>query len=196
MVVEEEGPTWMTLIRNYLEKGMLPEDLVDARTLMEKIRNYTLEDGVLHRKSYLVLLMRACDDFQAHAFVPKLLKADMILVKSAWLFIKWGMDIVGPLSEGPRREKYLIVAIYYFTKWTEAKPVATITDMLEERREITVIREARYKQPVKKYYNKKVRHVQFKVGEFVLRKNEASKAANTGKLGPTWKGPYKFIKAF
>ncbi|GKG43053.1 reverse transcriptase domain-containing protein, partial [Tanacetum coccineum] len=72
-------------------------------------------------------LIRVCDDYQAHASVPKLPKADMILVKLAWLFIKWGMDIVGPLSEGPRRVKYLIVAINYFTKWMEAKPVATIT---------------------------------------------------------------------
>ncbi|GKE61823.1 reverse transcriptase domain-containing protein [Tanacetum coccineum] len=134
MVVEEEGPTWMTPIRNYLENGKLPEDPVDARTLMEKIRNYTMEDGVLYRKSYLVSLMRcvgplqanyiikevhmgscgmhdgprqvvvkamnlgyywpsiqrdarelirACDDCQAHASVPRLLKADMILVTSA-----------------------------------------------------------------------------------------------------------------
>ncbi|GJS21811.1 reverse transcriptase domain-containing protein [Tanacetum coccineum] len=69
-------------------------------------------------------------------------------------------------------------------------------DMLEERREIAAIREARYKQHVEKYYNKKVQHVQFKVGEFVLRKNEASRAANTGKLGPTWEGRYKVIQAF
>ncbi|GJZ98862.1 hypothetical protein Tco_0671315 [Tanacetum coccineum] len=69
-------------------------------------------------------------------------------------------------------------------------------DLLDERREITNIREAKYKQQVEKYYNKKVRHVQFKVGEFVLRKNEVSRAANTCKLGPTWEGPYKVIKAF
>ncbi|GKF26916.1 reverse transcriptase domain-containing protein, partial [Tanacetum coccineum] len=48
MVVKEEGPTWMTPIRNYLEEGKLPEDHVDARTLMEKIGNYTMEDGVLY----------------------------------------------------------------------------------------------------------------------------------------------------
>ncbi|GJS52496.1 reverse transcriptase domain-containing protein [Tanacetum coccineum] len=148
MVVEEEGPTWMTLIRNYLEKGKLPEDPVDARTLMEKIGNYTMEDGVLYRKSYLVPLMRcvgplqtnyiirerdarelirACDDCQAHASVPRLPKADMISVTSTWPFMKWGMDIVGPLPEDPVRVKYLIVAIDYFTKWIEAKPLATIT---------------------------------------------------------------------
>ncbi|GJX15733.1 reverse transcriptase domain-containing protein [Tanacetum coccineum] len=95
VVVEEEGPTWMTPIRDYLEKGKLPEDPVDARTLMEKIGNYTIEDGVLYRKSYLVPLMRdarelirVCDDCQAHAAVPRLPKADMISVTSAWPFMK------------------------------------------------------------------------------------------------------------
>nr|GFD21086.1 protein NYNRIN-like [Tanacetum cinerariifolium] len=57
MVVEEEGPTWMTPIRNYLKKGKLPKDPVDGRTLMEKIGSNTMEDGVLYRKSYLVPLM-------------------------------------------------------------------------------------------------------------------------------------------
>nr|GEU65014.1 reverse transcriptase domain-containing protein [Tanacetum cinerariifolium] len=113
-------------------EGILPEDPIDARTLMEKIRNYTMEDGVLYRNSYLVPLMRelikACDDCQAYASVPRLPKADMISVTSAWSFMKWGMDIVGPLSEGPGRVKYLIVATDYFTKWMKAKPLATITD--------------------------------------------------------------------
>ncbi|GJU86509.1 RNA-directed DNA polymerase, eukaryota [Tanacetum coccineum] len=66
MVVEEEGPTWMTLIRNYLEEGKLPEDPADARTLMAKIGNYTIEDGVLYRKSYLVSLMRCVGPLQAN----------------------------------------------------------------------------------------------------------------------------------
>ncbi|GJW72585.1 reverse transcriptase domain-containing protein [Tanacetum coccineum] len=39
----------------------------------------------------------------------------------------WGIDIAGPFPEGPGKVKFLIVAIDYFTKWIEAKPVATIT---------------------------------------------------------------------
>nr|GEU50680.1 reverse transcriptase domain-containing protein [Tanacetum cinerariifolium] len=98
MVVEEEGLTWMTLIRNYLEKEIMLDDLVEARTLMKKIGNYTMEDGVLYRKSYLVLLMRdarklirACDDCHAHVSVPRLPKEYMISVTSAWPFIKFGI---------------------------------------------------------------------------------------------------------
>ncbi|GKB87023.1 reverse transcriptase domain-containing protein [Tanacetum coccineum] len=48
-------------------------------------------------------------------------------ITSPWPFYKWGIDIVGPFLEGPGKVKFLIVAIDYFTKWIEAKPVATIT---------------------------------------------------------------------
>nr|GEU87350.1 reverse transcriptase domain-containing protein [Tanacetum cinerariifolium] len=44
-----------------------------------------------------------------------------------WPFYKWGIDIACPFSEGPGKVKFLIVAMDYFMKWIEAKPVATIT---------------------------------------------------------------------
>ena len=37
------------------------------------------------------------------------------------------MDILGPFSPGKGQVKSLIVAIDYFPKWIEAKPLATIT---------------------------------------------------------------------
>ncbi|GJX66850.1 reverse transcriptase domain-containing protein [Tanacetum coccineum] len=48
-------------------------------------------------------------------------------ITSPWPFYKWGIDIAGPFPEGPGKVKILIVAIDYFTKWIEAKSVATIT---------------------------------------------------------------------
>ncbi|GKD23025.1 reverse transcriptase domain-containing protein [Tanacetum coccineum] len=108
---------------------------------------------------------------------------------------KWGMDILGPLPQAPETVKYVIVAIDYFTKWIEAKPLARITglneedirlnqDLLTERRELAAIREAKYKIKLEQYYNKKVHLTSFKPGEFVFRKNEASKVEDQGKLGP------------
>ncbi|GJX94429.1 putative reverse transcriptase domain-containing protein [Tanacetum coccineum] len=43
---------------------------------------------------------------------------------SSWLFYQWGLDILGPLPEVPGKIKFIIVAIDYFTKWMEAKPLA------------------------------------------------------------------------
>jgi len=37
------------------------------------------------------------------------------------------MDILGPFTPGKGQVKFLIVSINYFTKWIEAKPLATIT---------------------------------------------------------------------
>nr|GFA33452.1 reverse transcriptase domain-containing protein [Tanacetum cinerariifolium] len=48
-------------------------------------------------------------------------------ITSPWPFYEWEIDIAGPFPEGPGKVKFLIVAMDYFTKWIEAKPVATIT---------------------------------------------------------------------
>jgi len=38
------------------------------------------------------------------------------------------MDIFGPFIPGKGQVKFFIVGIDYFTKWIEAKPLATITN--------------------------------------------------------------------
>jgi len=48
-------------------------------------------------------------------------------------------------------------------------------DLLEERRELASLQNARYKILTERYYNNKVKHNQFKIGDFVLRKNEAGR---------------------
>ena len=50
-----------------------------------------------------------------------------MLFRSPWPFAQWGIDIVGPLPQGKGQVKFLLVAIDYFTKWVEAKALATIT---------------------------------------------------------------------
>ncbi|GJR18281.1 reverse transcriptase domain-containing protein [Tanacetum coccineum] len=68
-------------------------------------------------------------------------------------------------------------------------------DLLTERWELAAIREARYKTKLEQYYNKKVHLTSFKPGEFVFRKNKASRVEDQGKLGPKWEGPYRVAKA-
>nr|GEX42500.1 retrovirus-related Pol polyprotein from transposon opus [Tanacetum cinerariifolium] len=64
-------------------------------------------------------------------------------------------------------------------------------DLLEEIRELASLRNARYKAQTEKYYNNKVKHNQFKIGDFVLRRNEASRQEGQRKPGPNWEGPYQ-----
>ncbi|XP_071695454.1 uncharacterized protein [Rutidosis leptorrhynchoides] len=74
-----------------------------------------------------VTLLRTCEPCLIHAKVQKQPKQEMISVLSAWPFSKWGIDLVGPLTEAPGGYKWLVVAIDYFTKWTKAKPLITRT---------------------------------------------------------------------
>ena len=67
-------------------------------------------------------------------------------------------------------------------------------DLLEEKREEAHLRQATYKSKTETYYNRRVRGRAFKVGDWVLRRNDASHAEKGGKLGPTWEGPYKVIE--
>ncbi|KAI3523816.1 hypothetical protein L1887_02241 [Cichorium endivia] len=84
------------------------------------------------------------------------------------------------------------------TEFTEEKNNQDLRlnlDILEEKRELANIRQACYKAATEKYYNTRVREKRFRVGDLVLRKNEASHAEPRGKLGPTWEGPYRVTEA-
>ncbi|GKC54750.1 reverse transcriptase domain-containing protein [Tanacetum coccineum] len=280
-----------------------------------------------------------CDSCQIHSPIPRLPKTFMTSIMAPWPFYQWGMDILGPLTPARGGAKFVVVAIDYFTKWVEAKPLVKITgkeiirfvmdniicryglpriivtdngaqlvndpfkswckrfeiqqmntavahpqanglveranrslmegiktrlgrekagwvdelpnvlwahrtsikqsngetpfsltygseavipaeigipsyrtlmireeyneeeqrlnlDLLQERREAAAIREAKYKTKMEQYYNKRVRPAGFRPGEFVYRRNEASRIENEGKLGPNWEGPYRVTEAF
>nr|GEY92026.1 reverse transcriptase domain-containing protein [Tanacetum cinerariifolium] len=177
-VIEEEGPTWMTELVDYLKKGILPGDEKKARKLRLKARQYELMEGVLYKRSFLTPwlrcvrplqaeyvmreihegscsmhagprsvvakavrlryywptmhtdtrdMIRKCSDCQIHRPITRHPQQPLTPFTAPWPFYKWGIDIAGPFSEGPGKVKFLIVAMDYFTKWIEAKAVATIT---------------------------------------------------------------------
>jgi hypothetical protein len=68
-------------------------------------------------------------------------------------------------------------------------------DLIEERRVESNLKQAAYKAVVEGYYNRKVRNTVCKVGDLVLRKNEASRQVVQGKLAPNWEGPYRIKEA-
>ncbi|GKV09019.1 hypothetical protein SLEP1_g20584 [Rubroshorea leprosula] len=47
---------------------------------------------------------------------------------SPWPFAQWGVDLLGPFVKGKGGCIFLVVAVDYFTKWIEAKPLSTTTE--------------------------------------------------------------------
>ncbi|GJU67094.1 reverse transcriptase domain-containing protein [Tanacetum coccineum] len=231
-IVKETTRTWMTLIQEYIEHGILPEDAAEARMIQEKARNYTIEEGVLYRKSYLGPLLQCIgpqfrilatiitdnvtqlinDPFkskakglgiqlismsvyhsQANGVVERANRSIMHGIKTrlhqeggAWVEelpnVLWAHRTTPKTSNGETpfslaygTEAVIPVKIGIPTRRTIQRfdeenedALRMNLNLLEERRKIASIREARRKQKVERYYNQRVHHKQFKVGEFVL----------------------------
>ncbi|CAH9109579.1 unnamed protein product [Cuscuta europaea] len=67
----------------------------------------------------------ACQHFQKAPGRPAVIYAP---ISTSVPFSRWGIDLVGPLPRGTSNNRYIIVAIDYFTKWVEAEPLASITE--------------------------------------------------------------------
>nr|GEZ62471.1 reverse transcriptase domain-containing protein [Tanacetum cinerariifolium] len=100
-VIEEQNPTWMTPIIEFISKGTLPHEQKDARRIWHKAQRFKLRDGILYRM---------------HSG-PRSVVARALRSGYYW----------PTMHRDARGLKFLIVAIDYFTKWIEAKAVATIT---------------------------------------------------------------------
>ncbi|GJW54071.1 reverse transcriptase domain-containing protein [Tanacetum coccineum] len=114
--MEEEGDNWMTPIIKCLEEGNWPMDENEARALRTKISPF--------QAKYIIREVHegACEmHASARSVVAKIMRQGYY-----WPTMhedtKEGLDILGPLPEGPDKLKFIIVAIDYFTKWIKANP--------------------------------------------------------------------------
>ncbi|GJW02463.1 reverse transcriptase domain-containing protein [Tanacetum coccineum] len=136
--------------------GTFPVEVKKARAVKRKSWQFSIINGTLYKKKFLGPWLRCVGPLQAnyvlreihegsfsihastrsvmakalrivHKPVPRSPQQKLTPIMSSWPFYKWGIVIAGPFPEGPGKVKFLIVAIDYFMKWIEAKPVATIT---------------------------------------------------------------------
>nr|GEW11754.1 reverse transcriptase domain-containing protein [Tanacetum cinerariifolium] len=156
-VVEEDRPTWMTPIMEYLKEGTLLSDRkrsfltswlrcigpfqaenvireihegscsmhVGPRLVVAKAIRLGYYWPTMHRDARDMI--RTCNNCQIHRPVTRNPQQPLTSITAPWPFYKWGIDIAGPFPKVPGKVKFLIVAMDYFTKWIEAKAVATIT---------------------------------------------------------------------
>ncbi|CAJ2652721.1 unnamed protein product [Trifolium pratense] len=71
--------------------------------------------------------VKKCDKCQRHGDMHLAPPNELKTLSSPWPFSWWGMDLLGPFPTAAGQNKYLIVAVDYFTKWIEAEPLAHIT---------------------------------------------------------------------
>ncbi|XP_076936624.1 uncharacterized protein LOC143603820 [Bidens hawaiensis] len=70
LVCSEAENSWITPIINYLARGILPEKKAEARKIRRKALNYTIQEDILYRRSYLGPLLK-CVDPQAANYLPR-----------------------------------------------------------------------------------------------------------------------------
>jgi hypothetical protein len=46
---------------------------------------------------------------------------------------RWGLDLLGPLPPAQGNLRYVVVAVEYFSKWIEVKPLAIITSVTVQK---------------------------------------------------------------
>ncbi|XP_074310734.1 uncharacterized protein LOC141646717 [Silene latifolia] len=71
---------------------------------------------------------KKCDACQRHAPVNHQPAEPLHPVISPWPFMKWGMDIVGPLPKAPGNKVYMLAMTDYFSKWIEAESFSQVTE--------------------------------------------------------------------
>ncbi|GJY66952.1 reverse transcriptase domain-containing protein [Tanacetum coccineum] len=105
----------MAPILEYIKEEILLADVKKARAVKYKSQRFAVISETLYRKSFLGPWLRCVEPLQANYVLREIHEGSC------------SMHAAGPFLEEPRKVKFLIVAMDYFTKWIEAKPVATIT---------------------------------------------------------------------
>jgi hypothetical protein len=71
-------------------------------------------------------MCEACQNFSPHQAKPS---TKIQLITPIWPLQRWGINLVGPCTFA-RGNKFAVVAVEYFIRWIEAKPLASITSDL------------------------------------------------------------------
>jgi hypothetical protein len=72
-------------------------------------------------------LVQKCENCKKCARDQKQPSSLTQLIQPTWPLQRWGLDLLGRLPPAQGNLKYVVVAVEYFSKWIEAKPLATIT---------------------------------------------------------------------
>jgi hypothetical protein len=78
-------------------------------------------------------LVQKCENCQKCARDQKQPSSLTQLIQPTWPLQRWGLNLSGPLPPAQGNLKYVVVVVEYFSKWIEAKPLATITSAIVQK---------------------------------------------------------------
>jgi ribonuclease HI len=78
-------------------------------------------------------LVQKCENCQKCVRDQKQPSSLTQLIQPTWSLQRWGLDLLGPLPLAQGNLRYVVVAVEYFSKWIEAKPLATITSVTVQK---------------------------------------------------------------
>ncbi|GJZ55428.1 reverse transcriptase domain-containing protein [Tanacetum coccineum] len=147
-------------------------------TMVEKARSlYSVRNSELSKHPRLSITLRQWAVLWEHRTTPKSSN------RETPFSLVYGSEAVIPIEISVETKR-----VQDFDSKENQKRRREDLDVLEERREMAAIKEARYKQKLEGYYNKIVKPSTFKPGTYMLQLNSASKAEYQGKMGPIWEG--------
>ncbi|GKV49226.1 hypothetical protein SLEP1_g55988 [Rubroshorea leprosula] len=143
---DPSSPSWTTPLIDYLHSGELPEDPSAAKLIKRRAAHFTLLDNQLYKRAASIPLLRCLTPYEAEYAVrevhegvcgthiggrtsaQKLLRHGYYWPTMVEDAQKYGVNLLGPFVKGKGGCTYLVVAMDYFTKWIEAKPLSTTTE--------------------------------------------------------------------
>jgi hypothetical protein len=98
---------------------------------LKRIHSESLRQGfywpsIIDDALKLVTTCQACQKFLPNSKAPS---QPSQLITPLWSLQRWGINIVGPLTIAQGNYKYIVLAVEYFTKAIEAKPLVNIIEV-------------------------------------------------------------------
>ncbi|VFQ95489.1 unnamed protein product [Cuscuta campestris] len=163
---------WRYDLMEYLETGQKPDDEERARKVVLRAPRFQVIDGHLYKRAIGGPLLRCLTNPEAERVIAE---------------VHEGVCAAHQMS---RTLAQMIILFGYY--WSTN--VGDCERPVEERRTLAAVKLAGYQQSVKRYHDNRVGPRYFQVHDEVLRRRDASKPNERGKLVRNWEGPYR-IKA-
>ncbi|VFQ58945.1 unnamed protein product [Cuscuta campestris] len=218
----EADDDWRYELMEYLETGQKPDDEERARNVVLRAPRFQVIDGHLYKRAIGGPLLRCLTNPEAERVIAEVhegvcaahqmsrtLAQRIILLGYYWPTIVGDCERVTSrratgetpfvLTYGCEARLPVEAEIPTFRE-TVYQPGLNETEhlaelnLVEERRTIAAVKMTGYQQSVKRYHDNRVGPRYFQVHDEVLRRRDASKPNEKGKLVRNWEGPYR-IKA-